>query len=121
MTIDEVIERERKKAEMYRCVYECERDYYGKDIIDDYTNELDCIKHMRVHEQLADWLEELKVYQQHEIICNKGYNAGYNKAIDDFVAFTKEHEYKYGNADITSIVIGFNKFIAEHLKVGGSK
>ena len=36
------------------------------------------------HEQIADWLEELKVYQQHEIICNKGYNAGYNKAIDDF-------------------------------------
>ena len=35
-------------------------------------------------EQIADWLEELKVYQQHEIICHKGYNAGYNKAIDDF-------------------------------------
>ena len=34
--------------------------------------------------QIAEWLEELKVYQQHEIICNKGYNAGYNKAIDDF-------------------------------------
>ena len=37
--------------------------------------------------QIAEWLEELKVYQQHEIICNKGYNAGYNKAIDDFVRF----------------------------------
>ena len=36
-------------------------------------------------QQLTEWLEELKVYQQHEIICNKGYNAGYNKAIDDFV------------------------------------
>ena len=36
------------------------------------------------HEQIADWLEELKVYQQHEIICNKSYNAGYSKAIDDF-------------------------------------
>ena len=36
------------------------------------------------HEQIAEWLEELKVYQQHEIICHKGYNAGYNKAIDDF-------------------------------------
>lgn len=39
------------------------------------------------HKQLADWSEELKVYQQHEIICNKGYNVGYNKAIDDFVKF----------------------------------
>ena len=38
-------------------------------------------------QQLTEWLEELKVYQQHEIICNKGYNAGYNKAIDDFVRF----------------------------------
>ena len=36
------------------------------------------------HEQIADWLEELKVYQQHEIICHKGYNSGYNNAIDDF-------------------------------------
>ena len=35
--------------------------------------------------QCVEWLEELKVYQQHEIICHKGYNAGYNKAIDDFV------------------------------------
>ena len=40
-------------------------------------------------QQLTEWLEELKVYQQHEIICNKGYNAGYNKAIDDFVKFAK--------------------------------
>lgn len=75
-------------------------------------------KWQREQYQIANWLEELKVYQQHEIICNKGYNAGYNKAIDDFVAFTKEHEYKYGNADITSIV---NEFIVEHLKVGGTK
>lgn len=37
--------------------------------------------------QLAEWLEELKVYHQHEVICNKGYNAGYNKGIDDFVKF----------------------------------
>ena len=42
------------------------------------------------HEQIAEWLEELKVYQQHEIICHKGYNAGYNKAIDDFVNACKE-------------------------------
>ena len=41
-------------------------------------------------QQLTEWLEELKVYQQHEIICNKGYNAGYNKAIDDFVRFAND-------------------------------
>ena len=43
-------------------------------------------------EQIADWLEELKVYQQHEIICHKGYNAGYNKAIDDFVNACKSNK-----------------------------
>lgn len=42
-----------------------------------------CDKCLQESEQLAEWLEELKVYQQHKIICNKGYNAGYNKAIDD--------------------------------------
>ena len=63
-------------------------------------------------EQIADWLEELKVYQQHEIICHKGYNAGYNKAIDDFVNIAKEHDFKYGNKDIANCVIGF----AEQLK-----
>ena len=46
---------------------------------------LPCDKCVDESKQLADWLEELKVYQQHEIICNKGYNKGYNKAIDDFV------------------------------------
>ena len=65
MTIDEAIE-----------FYKGYNDRSGGTV--DY-NEFD--------EQLAEWLEELKVYQQHKIICNKGYNAGYNKAIDDFVKF----------------------------------
>ena len=43
-------------------------------------------------EQIAEWLEELKVYQQHEIICHKGYNAGYNKAIDDFANACKSNK-----------------------------
>ena len=47
---------------------------------------ISCDKCVQESEQLVEWLEELKVYQQHEIICNKGYNAGYNKAIDDFVS-----------------------------------
>ena len=46
---------------------------------------ISCDKCVQESKQLAEWLEELKVYQQHEIICNKGYNEGYNKAIDDFV------------------------------------
>lgn len=69
MTIDEAIEQERKQVEMYRCEYECDCDYYGKDFIDDYADELDSIKNMHKHEQLVEWLEELKAYQQYE---NKG-------------------------------------------------
>ena len=114
MTIDEAIERERKQAEMHRCEYECDCDYYGKDFIDDYADELDYIKNMHEHEQLAEWLEELKVYQQHEIICNKGYNSGYNKAIDDFKAEVK-------NIINSSCVIRYRDIeeISEQLKAGG--
>ena len=67
-------------------------------------------------EQIADWLEELKVYQQHEIICHKGYNAGYNKAIDDLVNIAKEHNFKNDTKDITDCVIDFIEFFAEQLK-----
>ena len=49
------------------------------------SNNIKLKEEPQVFIQLAEWLEELKVYQQHEIICNNGYNAGYNKAIDDFV------------------------------------
>lgn len=81
----------------------------------------EAIAHAREKEQdqIADWLEELKVYQQHEIICNKGYNAGYNKAIDDFVNIAKEHDFKHDKKDITNCVIGFIEFFAEQLKESG--
>lgn len=83
MTIDEAIAHAREVAEIHR-----NNDKLNKTLgkISPYYN-TDCIKCAEEHEQLAEWLEELKVYQQHKIICNKGYNAGYNKAIDDFVKF----------------------------------
>ena len=74
-------------------------------------------KRKEYHEQIAEWLEELKVYQQHKIICNKGYNAGYNKAIDDFVRFantmpTVEEE----DGEIRPMWL---EEMAEQLKAGG--
>ena len=36
------------------------------------------------HEQIADWLEELKMYREAERTLDNAYNNGYNKAIDDF-------------------------------------
>ncbi len=123
MTIDEVIEQEIKQVEMYRCEYECDCDYYGQDFIDDYYDELDYIKKMREHEQLAEWLEELKVYQQHEIICNNGYNAGYKKAIDDFERIMCEELKDYiDHKDYMCVGFSLHKFtrdLAKQLKAGG--
>ena len=96
---------------------------------------ISCDKCVQESEQLVEWLEELKVYQQHEIICNKGYNAGYNKAIDDFVEnISLEISesliwgmiadcFKYKNLNDTSdkivdYVINTANEIAEQLKVG---
>ena len=69
--------------------------------------------------QLAEWLEEPKVYQQHEIICNKGYNAGYNKAIDDFVKLVHKHDWNIRNINENSFIYGAIDTLAEQLKEGG--
>ena len=101
MTIDEAIEQFKYDAECNRADLDLS---YAED-----------------NEQIAEWLEELKVYQQHKIICNKGYNAGYNKAIDDFKSRLEERilagkmideKFAYiDNCDIDEI--------AEQLKAGG--
>lgn len=61
MTIDEAIAREREKAEIHRfnsCNIDAE--IYGDDTeaIEDAKER--CIKCAGEHEQLAEWLEELK-------------------------------------------------------------
>ena len=108
MTLDEAIKHARDKANEQKYYASFER---GKHI-------QSCKKCAEEHEQLAEWLEELKVYQQHKFICNKGYNAGYNKAIDDFVRFantmpTIESE----DGEIRPMWL---EEMAEQLKVGGN-
>lgn len=55
-----------------------------------FDDRVHCIRCAEEHEQLAEWLEELKEYKYNEyVICEK-YNVSsiddvYNKAIDDFV------------------------------------
>ena len=78
-----------------------------------------CDKCVQESEQLAEWLEELKIYQQHEIICNKGYNAGYNKAIDDFVKLVHKHDWNIRNINENSFIYGAIDTLAEQLKAGG--
>ena len=72
------------------------------------------------HEQLAEWLEELKVLRNGlKIKCDslndaleKGKKIGYNKALDDFVNTVKA-TFPHDN-----IAICNTEVIAEQLKVG---
>ena len=90
------------------------------------------------HEQLAEWLEELKDYRDKnkmvvrvdvekiESISEKIEELSeyaecqYNKAIDDFVKLAKEHDFKYENDDISKSVIDIVEFFAELLKEGAN-
>ena len=99
MSIDGAIEHAREVAEIQR-----NNDKLNKTLgkSSPYYN-TDCIKCAEEHEQLADWLEELKEYKenQHRSLRHM-YEKGYNKAIDDFAILMKE-----------------TLNLAEQLKVGG--
>ena len=92
MTIDEAIQRENKIAEENQKIVDTEIVFDDVSLSQLYCDDTEVIeehlenykKCAEYHKKIAEWLEELKIYQQHEIICNKGYNAGYNKAIDNF-------------------------------------
>ena len=84
----------------------------------------DCLKCAEEHEQIAEWLELLKWYQQgmEDIPSESGvlpkdvYHAGYNKAIDDFAKLVEiwcwKHE-QYNQDDLNELMD-----IAEQLKAG---
>ena len=102
MTIDEAIAQARKKAnEMYTQGMLCHANPNDEKL----DGIIDCA---REQEQLAEWLEELKMYKSlapRELVSEKqkndrameyskgfdyGFKTGYNKAIDDFVEKVKE-------------------------------
>ena len=99
LSIDEAITHAREVAEIqrkdnYNCKY---KSQYGcKDCADYYSKP--CIECAEEHEQLADWLEELKSLKNGlNIKCDnlnealeKGKKVGYNKALDDFVKFASD-------------------------------
>ena len=85
-----------------------------------FDDRVHCIRCAEEHEQLAEWLEELKVLRHgaNELRSagyEHGYSVGYNKAIDDFVNACKE--------DILCQTFGLHingiGRIAEQLKAGG--
>ena len=82
MTIDEEISHAKEVAAIQRNNEKLNRTL---GTASPYVNET-CLKCAEEHEQLAEWLEELKEYKenQHRSLRHM-YEKGYNKAIDDFV------------------------------------
>lgn len=80
MMIDERIMCERQMAECWKvnreyCDFNTECSECGTD----------CEAEEKKHEQLAEWLEELKALKSdNNLIFRDGLEQGYNKAIDDF-------------------------------------
>ena len=120
MTIDEKIAKEKANAEKLRkdnenCKYKSE--YGCKGCADYYSKP--CIECAEEHEQLAEWLEELKCYRNDNDFSDYAdrlhkiaFNSGYNKALDDFVNTVKA-TFPHDN-----IAICNTEVIAEQLKVG---
>ena len=93
MTIDESIAREKELAEIYRNDIAPKEDYHNMPWID-MANEGNK-KAAEEHEQLAEWLEELKALREEksefQIMAKDiaegnyemGMESGYNKAIDE--------------------------------------
>lgn len=112
MTIDEAIEQEKQLSE--ECL-KCSLDKY-----------LECgeareyIEYAEEHEQLAEWLEELKRLREEksefQIIARDNYEIGYNKAIDDCIEALKERRNKrYMQVNCDDVEL---KILAEQLKEG---
>ena len=93
MSIDEAIAHAREVAAIQR-----NNDKLNKTlgVISPYYK-TDCIKCAEEHEQIAEWLEELKEYKKNSNTCPmcdtycsylaEEFENGYNNAIDDFVKF----------------------------------
>ena len=99
MTIDEAIQHAREVAEIQR-----NNDRLNKTLGkgSPYYN-TDCIKCAEEHEQLADWLEELKKRRSEDYgyMADIHQSIGYRKALDDFVetlvsAFDETNIKEYG-------------------------
>ena len=110
MTIDEAIAKHRKIAKTQKALYDaCTLKEQNKHFL----------REAEEHEQLAEWLEELKKIKSNGryVQGNKaGQKIGYNKAIDDFVnVCEKQFTTMYGQryVDMRDIVN-----IAEQLKAG---
>ena len=132
MTIDEVIVKEKENAEKLRKIIET--GYDGEISIEAlFCDDTSAIKEAyerfencaKEHEQLAEWLEELKCYKNDNDFSDYAdrlhkiaFNSGYNKAIDDFMRSIRDIVFDYYTNEA---YIKYNDLLmkAEQLKVGG--
>ena len=115
MTIDEEISHVKEVAAIQRSNEKLNRTLGSAS---PYINET-CLECAEEHEQLAEWLEELKDYRenQHRSLRHM-YEKGYNKAIDDFVNFANTMPTVEVDGEIRPMWL---EEIAEQLKAGGKK
>lgn len=111
MTIDEAIEREKRLAkENEDRIGEFDEEYSEK-----------CKMWAYEHNQIAEWLEELKALREKDqkliLLTQKEFDVGtqytYNKAIDDFC------NKLCSNGAIADFMKDYIKDVAEQLKRGG--
>ena len=125
MTMDEAIALVKIERECVIRADVCDRKCEKCDLLQDSTKLTD------MYEQLAEWLELLKWYEQgmEDIPCESGvlpkdvYHAGYEKAIDDFVKeickmivqSENNGNYRFYAVEIKQAIAD----LAEQLKAGG--
>ena len=111
LSIDEAIAKHRKIAETQKALYDaCTLKEQNKHFL----------REAEEHEQLAEWLEELKKIKSNGryVQGNKaGQKIGYNKAIDDFVNFANDMPtVETEDGEIRPMRL---EEMAEQLKAGG--
>ena len=122
MTIAEAIEHAREKAEMHRNDIVPKENYHNMPWID--KNNEASMRNAEEHEQLAEWLEELKAIKDGSIPIIHGKaelelhdKEIYNKALDDFVKFASDMP-TVDEEDGTIRLMWLEEMV-EKLKVGG--
>ena len=126
MSIDEAIEKESKIAKENQKIVDTQIVFDNVSISELYCDDTEVIeehlsnykKCAEYHEQLAEWLEELKSYRASVFsgdMTQKMLKEEYCKAVDDFAESVK-------NLIVDLSVIRFKDIdeIAEQLKVGGA-
>ena len=119
MTIDEAILLERETARRNKMILELDKLMQESHAV--CCDKLKRETSIRIHEQLAEWLEELKKRRSEDYgyMADIHQSIGYRKAIDDFVetlvsAFDETNIKEYGFYPENLV-----RQVAKQLKAGG--